>query len=123
MATSKRTTRRTGAKSDNGSTSQENGGTPPENAAAPAENGTARHAGREITPAARPRSRKAKTPAGGERAPASRRSDDRHATIARAAYFRSQSRGFQPGFELEDWLAAEAEVDAGSIEARRAALT
>ncbi|MFN0299969.1 MAG: DUF2934 domain-containing protein [Burkholderiales bacterium] len=27
------------------------------------------------------------------------------------AYFRSQQRGFVPGFEMEDWLAAEAEVD------------
>jgi hypothetical protein len=32
--------------------------------------------------------------------------------IARAAYFRAMQRGFEPGGELEDWLAAEAEVDA-----------
>ena len=32
--------------------------------------------------------------------------------IARAAYFRAMSRDFAPGYELEDWLAAEAEVDA-----------
>jgi hypothetical protein len=32
--------------------------------------------------------------------------------IARAAYFRAMSRGFEPGDELGDWLAAEAEVDA-----------
>jgi hypothetical protein len=32
--------------------------------------------------------------------------------IARAAYFRALNRGFAPGEELEDWLAAEAEVDA-----------
>ncbi|HMK85107.1 MAG TPA: DUF2934 domain-containing protein [Steroidobacteraceae bacterium] len=38
-------------------------------------------------------------------------SDDRHATIAEAAYYRSQHRGFAPGHELEDWLAAEAEVE------------
>ncbi len=31
--------------------------------------------------------------------------------IERAAYFRSMQRGFVPGFEMEDWLAAEAEVD------------
>jgi hypothetical protein len=32
--------------------------------------------------------------------------------IARAAYFRAMNRGFAPGHELADWLAAEAEVDA-----------
>jgi hypothetical protein len=32
--------------------------------------------------------------------------------IAQAAYFRAQRREFEPGHELEDWLAAEAEVDA-----------
>jgi hypothetical protein len=31
--------------------------------------------------------------------------------IAEAAYFRAQLRGFLPGHEIEDWLAAEAEVD------------
>jgi hypothetical protein len=36
---------------------------------------------------------------------------DRYASIAQAAYFRSQHRGFKPGYEMEDWLAAEAEVD------------
>jgi hypothetical protein len=36
---------------------------------------------------------------------------DRYASIALAAYFRSQHRGFKPGHEMEDWLAAEAEVD------------
>jgi Protein of unknown function (DUF2934) len=30
--------------------------------------------------------------------------------IAEAAYFRSQYRGFIPGHEIEDWLAAEEEV-------------
>ena len=36
----------------------------------------------------------------------------RTALIARAAYFRALSRGFEPGYEVADWLAAEAEVDA-----------
>jgi hypothetical protein len=35
----------------------------------------------------------------------------RHELIAQAAYFRAQRRGFEPGHECEDWLAAEAEVD------------
>lgn len=33
-----------------------------------------------------------------------------HAMIADAAYFRAEKRGFQPGHELEDWLAAEQEI-------------
>ena len=35
---------------------------------------------------------------------------ERRALIAKAAYFRAERRGFQAGHELEDWLAAEAEV-------------
>jgi hypothetical protein len=31
--------------------------------------------------------------------------------IAEAAYYRAQSRNFQSGHEVEDWLEAEAEVD------------
>jgi Protein of unknown function (DUF2934) len=37
--------------------------------------------------------------------------EQRHEMIAQAAYFRARHRGFAPGHELEDWLAAEAEVD------------
>ncbi len=40
-----------------------------------------------------------------------RHREDRHASIALAAYFRSESRGFAPGHEVDDWLAAEEEVD------------
>jgi hypothetical protein len=36
---------------------------------------------------------------------------ERHALIAKAAYLRAQRRGFSPGSELDDWLAAEVEVD------------
>jgi Protein of unknown function (DUF2934) len=38
--------------------------------------------------------------------------DDRRAMIAEAAYLRAERRGFDPGHETEDWLAAEVEVDA-----------
>lgn len=37
--------------------------------------------------------------------------DDRRAMIAEAAYLRAELRGFTPGHETEDWLAAEVEVD------------
>ena len=36
----------------------------------------------------------------------------RRVLIAEAAYFRSQKRDAQSGNPLDDWLAAEAEVDA-----------
>jgi Protein of unknown function (DUF2934) len=30
--------------------------------------------------------------------------------ISEAAYYRAKERGFKPGYELEDWVQAEAEV-------------
>ena len=41
-----------------------------------------------------------------------RAGEDRQQLIAEAAYLRAERRGFQPGQELEDWLAAELEIDA-----------
>jgi Protein of unknown function (DUF2934) len=38
--------------------------------------------------------------------------DERRALIAESAYLRAERRGFAPGNEAEDWLAAEAEIDA-----------
>jgi hypothetical protein len=34
---------------------------------------------------------------------------DRDAKIAELAYFKAESRGFEPGYELDDWLEAERE--------------
>jgi hypothetical protein len=36
----------------------------------------------------------------------------RRTMIAEGAYLRAERRGFVPGHDTEDWLAAEAEVDA-----------
>lgn len=36
---------------------------------------------------------------------------ERQQTIAERAYYRAEQRGFAPGRELEDWLAAEDEVN------------
>lgn len=36
---------------------------------------------------------------------------DRFRLIERTAYYLAERRGFQAGHELEDWLAAEREVD------------
>lgn len=38
--------------------------------------------------------------------------EDRHNMIATAAYYRAERRGFNSGGETEDWLEAEAEIDA-----------
>jgi hypothetical protein len=39
--------------------------------------------------------------------------------IAEAAYFRSEKRSFAPGYELEDWLEAEAELETRLRESAR----
>ena len=38
------------------------------------------------------------------------RTVDHQAKIALAAYFIAEKRGFEPGHELDDWFAAEAEL-------------
>jgi len=38
-------------------------------------------------------------------------SSERARLIAEAAYFLAEKRGFAPGFQLEDWLAAETQID------------
>lgn len=37
--------------------------------------------------------------------------EQRRAMIAESAYYKAEHRGFASGYELEDWLAAEAEFD------------
>ena len=37
--------------------------------------------------------------------------EDRTVSISKLAYRKAERRGFSPGHELEDWLAAENEVD------------
>jgi hypothetical protein len=51
----------------------------------------------------------AKKPRGGGATKAS--AANREALIAEAAYYRAEQRGFQGGDPVQDWLAAEAEVD------------
>ena len=38
--------------------------------------------------------------------------DERARMVETAAYYRAERRGFASGHEAEDWLAAEAEIDA-----------
>ena len=44
--------------------------------------------------------------------------EQRAALIAEAAFFRAEERGFTPGHEVEDWLAAESEVDSKLMSAK-----
>jgi hypothetical protein len=37
--------------------------------------------------------------------------DERLRMVEMAAFFRAERRGFEPGHEVEDWIAAEAEID------------
>jgi hypothetical protein len=64
-----------------------------------------------------PTPRVRKPPAKGPPARVTISEDVRRGMIAESAYLRAERRGFAPGYEEEDWLAAEAEVDA-LLEAR-----
>ena len=55
---------------------------------------------------------RAKKPAAAKAPTVAVSEDVRRAMIAEGAYLRAERRGFAPGHENEDWLAAEAEVDA-----------
>lgn len=55
-----------------------------------------------------------KAPAGGQVAESTLRRIDpreRYEMIAKMAYFRAEKRGFQTGWEVEDWLESERLVD------------
>ena len=69
-----------------------------------------------------PRAKKPSAPAATAKAPTAVTvsEDVRRGMIAEGAYLRAERRGFAPGHEEQDWLAAEAEVDA-LLKARAAA--
>jgi hypothetical protein len=67
--------------------------------------GGARPRAKAATPSVRKTAKKAS-------APVAVSEDVRRGMIAEAAYLRAERRGFAPGGEREDWMAAEAEVDA-----------
>lgn len=77
-------------------------------------------------PAAKKSSATARTPARKSAAPvraaiAAPSVAEREEMVRTAAYYRAERRGFAPGYEWEDWLAAEAEVStiAGSRPAQK----
>ena len=45
-----------------------------------------------------------------------RYADEQRRRIAEAAYYRAERRGFSPGYEEEDWLAAEQEIGSSDLE-------
>jgi Protein of unknown function (DUF2934) len=44
--------------------------------------------------------------------------EDRDSEIALRAYYRAEARGYEPGYEIQDWLDAEAEVMAETDKGR-----
>jgi len=81
--------------------------TPPARARAKSPTGAA---GAVTSPAGTPRVRKTAAMKAPARVTISE--DVRRGMIAEGAYLRAERRGFAPGHEDEDWIAAEAEVDA-----------
>ncbi len=67
----------------------------------------AKPAAKPLATKAKPAARKTAVKASAPAVAAGLRSDE---IVRTAAYFRAESRGFAPGYEIEDWLAAEAEV-------------
>ena len=51
-----------------------------------------------------------RVPSAAVSASASASEEQVRAMIAEAAYYRAEKRGFSPGMEIEDWIAAEADV-------------
>jgi hypothetical protein len=73
---------------------------------------TPRSRAKSPTPRATTTSTAAKKPAVGAKTSSTVSEDVRRGMIAEGAYLRAERRGFAPGYEEMDWLAAEAEVDA-----------
>lgn len=93
-------------------------------AAAAAEAAPVAVAAVEAAPAKKPRATKAKAAESGEAKPAAKprkaakkaekqqvTPEQRHEMVSMAAYFIAERRGFLTGYEHEDWLAAEREID------------
>ena len=79
----------------------------------PAKKTTRKRAGKRTTAKGAAKTTAGARAKGGGKAqsPANVTPERRLQMIAEAAYFRAEARGFAPGHEMEDWLAAEAEVD------------
>lgn len=71
---------------------------------------------KKSAPAKKTTATAAAKPAGAKKSPAKKAStvspEHRYHMIATAAYFLAERRGFAGGYEMQDWIAAEAEIDA-----------
>jgi hypothetical protein len=56
--------------------------------------------------------KKSKIPVIGKESKSRSNDEDRDYRIALRAYYKAEARGYEPGHEIQDWLDAEAEVDA-----------
>lgn len=91
----------------------------PKAAATPAKKATAATAKKAAAaPAKKVSAPKAEKPAAAKSAPkkAAKKNtvspEERYHMIATAAYFRAEQRGFAGGYEMEDWISGEAQIDA-----------
>jgi len=72
-----------------------------------------------VSPNSSPRAAESKSNSGAkpdslpEHSPAPVSTDTRRAMIAEAAYYIAEQRGFSDGRDVEDWLLAEKQIDAG----------
>jgi hypothetical protein len=67
-------------------------------------------AAKTATTAAKPPAPKPAAESFGSQARVDISPDELRKLIAEAAYYRAKKRGFTPGYEVEDWVQAEAEV-------------
>lgn len=67
-------------------------------------------AAKKVRPAPRRTPKTAKSQSFSANARAEVSPEELRKLISEAAYFRAKQRGFTPGYELEDWIQAEAEV-------------
>lgn len=95
-----------------GTKSPGNGGTAKKNPAAGAGRKTAAKAGAQSAPAAKPRARRSAPGGRSKSLMVPPESITREQMIAECAYYLAERRGFGDGGALDDWLAAEREIDA-----------
>src|SRR4051812_42031407 len=62
----------------------------------------------QVIPQTKPKVAPGVTPEVSDEKPADLAPEELRRFIAEAAYFRAQRRGFTPGYELQDWVEAEA---------------
>ena len=81
-----------------------------ERRAAPRKPGTRGDAAPVVADTTPAKGAKAATKVQAREMPAEQKPDEMRRRIEMAAYLRAKQRGFEPGYELDDWLKAEAEV-------------